>query len=287
MQPDADLKDARYNGGWPHRAVNYYSWALSCLQLRKYYPAVELYTDNIGKEILVDKLKLPYTNVVEVLDDLNSYDSVFWALGKLYTYGLQNTAFLHVDGDVFIFDEFSSALASSQLIAQNIETNTPACQSEFSSNWDLLKFRPDYFKDLQLQSFTNCCNAGIFGGRNIPFIKNYVKEFFSVLEQNKHFIVNTSVQVDAGHINVVLEQVLLYLYAQHCGEKVTYLFGDMEGMPDGIGFIDAAKNNQNYVHCFGHYKTTWTSYAQVEDTLRKMYPMYYELVNKLIADAEI
>ena len=39
------------------------SWVLSCLSLRNYYDDVELYTDKLGYELLIEKLRLPYTYV--------------------------------------------------------------------------------------------------------------------------------------------------------------------------------------------------------------------------------
>lgn len=49
--------------GWPLSEYNMMSWVLSCLSLRKYYDDVELYTDKLGYELLIEKLRLPYTYV--------------------------------------------------------------------------------------------------------------------------------------------------------------------------------------------------------------------------------
>mgnify|MGYP000084925178 FL=1 len=49
--------------GWPLPEYNMMSWVLSCLSLRKYYDDVELYTDKLGYELLIEKLRLPYTYV--------------------------------------------------------------------------------------------------------------------------------------------------------------------------------------------------------------------------------
>jgi len=75
-------------GGWSDKKYNYMSWAFSCLQFKKYYSEVELITDKLGKELLIDKLELPYTSVKVELDQLNSYHSDLWALGKIVKYNL-------------------------------------------------------------------------------------------------------------------------------------------------------------------------------------------------------
>ncbi len=84
----------RNNGGWTDKKYNYFSWALSCLQFRKYYDDVELITDEIGYNILIEKLKLPYTKVDVCLDKINHYHEDLWALGKIYAYSIQNTPFI-------------------------------------------------------------------------------------------------------------------------------------------------------------------------------------------------
>src|SRR5215213_9355428 len=93
LQAGEFLIDSRMNGGWLDRKYNYFSWALSCLQLRKYYSEVELVTDNLGKFILIDCMQLPYTKVVVRLNEIDHYDSSLWALGKIFAYSLQTTPF--------------------------------------------------------------------------------------------------------------------------------------------------------------------------------------------------
>jgi len=86
------------NSGWLAPEYNLMSWALSCLQLKQYYPDVVLYSDSVSAKMLIDTLQLPYTEVVCNLDVLNKYHPQLWALPKIHTYSQQETPFLHVDG---------------------------------------------------------------------------------------------------------------------------------------------------------------------------------------------
>jgi len=90
------------NAGWYNCHLNFISWTYSCLTLIKHYKNLTLYTDKFGKIILIDLLNLPYTNVEVKLDVLKNYNSDLWALGKLYTYSIQNKPFIHVDADIYI-----------------------------------------------------------------------------------------------------------------------------------------------------------------------------------------
>jgi hypothetical protein len=72
-------------GWWDHR-FHWLGWMLSCNQLLRFYDRVELYTDEFGYDILIRKLKLPYTNVHIVLDELNVLPNDLWAMAKIKTY---------------------------------------------------------------------------------------------------------------------------------------------------------------------------------------------------------
>jgi hypothetical protein len=53
----------RLSGGWLHPKYYYFAMAYSCLTLKKFYDKIELVTDKIGADLLINKLKLPYTSV--------------------------------------------------------------------------------------------------------------------------------------------------------------------------------------------------------------------------------
>ena len=56
--------------GWKHPELHFMSWALSCLSLREHYDDVTLYTDSAGYDVLINKLRLPYTRVEVCFDNL-------------------------------------------------------------------------------------------------------------------------------------------------------------------------------------------------------------------------
>lgn len=64
-------KDVYADGfGWKHPELHFMSWALSCLSLREHYDDVTLYTDSAGYDVLINKLRLPYTRVEVCFDNL-------------------------------------------------------------------------------------------------------------------------------------------------------------------------------------------------------------------------
>jgi hypothetical protein len=74
---------------------------------------------------------LSYTKHIDY-NDLR-YNPSLWAIPKILTYGKQQTPFIHVDGDVFVFEKFSNELSNARLIAQNPEIGTEYYQKSFES----------------------------------------------------------------------------------------------------------------------------------------------------------
>lgn len=287
LQSASLLNDSRLDGGWPHRRLNYYSWALSCLQLRKYYDQVELVTDRAGKEILIDFLQLPYTSVRVELDAINTYDAGLWSIGKVYTHGLQDQPFLHVDSDVIITAPFPKSVTEAGIVTQSLEKGYPPFSGGHKTIWEAFTCRPHYFGEIYASEYTDCCNAGIVGGNDMDFLSRYVTEVFDFLERNMDPILQTAVPLDAGCVAVILEQVVLHAYAQHCGKDITYLLYPEHNDLGQVGIFQAAARNHHYTHCYGYFKKLRVTYAYLEWMLQAHYPAYYQRINKHMMAAEI
>lgn len=199
-------KDLNANYGWISSRYNYLSWILSCNQLKKYYQDVELFTDRSGYEILIEKLKLPYSNVHIVLDELNSYDNNLWALAKIKAYSMMEEPFLHVDGDVFIFKKFDTRLMSQPVIAQNIENTSTYYWNMWSKIKPSLQFIPRPILNYDKQLHTKAFNMGVFGGNDICFMKRFSNTAFDFVNNNMLSLH----EINLYNFNIFFEQVLLY-----------------------------------------------------------------------------
>jgi len=287
MHSESFLVDSRINGGWPHRILHYYSCALSCLRLREFYEDVELITDDLGKEIMIDKMKLPFTYVRLALNDMQHVPAGLWTLGKVYSYGIQEVPFLHIDNDVFIGNKFEDTIMESGLIAQNAEMKTPGNAHTLREMCESFTGMPSYVQDLLHYKYTPNCNAGIIGGHDIDFFRAYSKDVFSVLNANIDKINDSLHYMNAAHVSVILEQVFFYAYAGYSGHDIKYLFPDTDDFPADIGFFHASPENKHFVHCFGFYKKIRGVYSMVEKTLKTIYPDYYQRINDLVNYLEL
>lgn len=260
---------------WRTPEYHLMGWALSCLQLKKYYNKVELYTDKAGYELLIEKLKLPYTKVHVELDVLNKYHPDLWAISKIYTYAKQETPFLHVDGDVFVWEKFNDELLQSPLIAQNQEQGTKYhYEPQLRRLEKIFSFYP---KELSNHRKTKvpimAYNAGILGGNDIAFFKEYTEKAFEFVDKNKRRIP----KMRGTFFNVFFEQYLFYCLSIVQNKKVGVLIDDII-MDNGYRNLDNFSDvpyDKKYLHLVGQTKRTEKTCIAMSRMLRQEYPDFY------------
>lgn len=264
----------KFNAGWYAPEYHLMGWTLSCLQLTKYYQEVVLYADSATAAILIDKLRLPYTNVICDLDKLNNYHTQLWALPKIHTYSQQTSPFLHVDGDVMIWKPFDNTLLEGELIAQNIEAATTYYESMMKPLKERLDYLPWEIIKQDRYNTTLCSyNAGVFGGSDVCFFNFYANKAKEFINKN----IGSFTKINVGHFNILFEQFLFHAMVRESGKKVNVLFDEVIGDNEYIGvgdFIEIPHNKQ-YLHLIGPYKTNKSVCEQMANRLRLDYPEYY------------
>ena len=260
--------------GWAAPEYHLMGWALSCLQLNKLYGSVELYANSNAAKLLIDTLELPYSKLHLTHDNLNLINDNLWALPKIFTYSLQSEPFVHLDGDVFIFKQLPDTLLQNDLIAQNVETATDyylSTQKELLQNFT---FFPACVKaEFDLPTPINAVNAGILGGNNIAFIKEYTDIAFEYINKNAAKL--STVNVDL--FNVFFEQHLFYALAKEKSISIGCLFEEIieDNQYKHLSEFYEAPYSKSYFHLLGHYKRDKYTCLQMTAKLRELYPEYY------------
>ncbi|WP_298518244.1 DUF6734 family protein [uncultured Kordia sp.] len=268
--------------GWPHMKYFLMSWTLSCLTFKKVYHTIELITDAKGKEILVDKLQLPYDSVQVTLDALNHYPKNLWALGKIHAYALQDEPFIHVDGDVFIWERFNSKIENAELIGQHVDIDTGA---NYKSSIQMLREHgltlPKVIEtDLKEQPIIKASNAGIIGGNNVDFFKEFADQAFWFIDSNKQKI---DVSIVGSSFAIIYEQFLYSAMAREKNIKVQHYIKENETIRmDLTDFMRKYQHHEKFVHLFAAGKTKFASCRELEMQLLTEYPEYHAKVMKLI-----
>lgn len=269
--------------GWYSPRYNWMSWILSCHQLVKYYDNVELYTDDFGYDILINKLQLPYSKVHVVLNELDKYPKDLWAIAKIKAYSLQEEPFIHVDGDVFIWEKFPESYVNSQLIAQNLENTTGYYREMWNEITANITFIPNELSSFHNGTSNLCCNMGIIGGSDIDFFKEYCTKSFEFVDKNIEFWD----KINLFNFNIFFEQELFYELSTLNFKKINYLFDEIwaDNAYMGFGDFHMIPHKRTYLHLLGFFKRQPTVCKNMEIYTMKYYPESYSklsiLLNKL------
>lgn len=260
-------------GGWPSERAHALSWALSYQSLRKQHPSlkISLYTDKIGKGWLIDKLGLGYDEVFVDLESLADQNPKLWALGKIKTYSLQNEAFLHVDGDVFIWDAFDRNMMAKPLIAQNLEFGHDTYQ-------ETLRWLRNRGIEIDFDTDGNAysVNAGILGGHDVSFFKLLSQEIFEFVSRTRHIIDELP---SIGYYNMFFEQ---YLFAQIAIKEnydlktIGTVLTENEGFLHNLTRFGLVPQIRKYIHMIGESKSKMALNRHLESRLLHEFPACYE-----------
>lgn len=270
--------------GWYDKAYHYMSWTLSCLKLSQFYRHVKLVTDSPGAEILVGKLNLPYTSVSYELDGLNNCDEKLWTLGKLRAYELQDEPFIHVDGDVFIWNKFPDELENAPLVAQNEEKEYPYnCEAMGT----LLSLGFVFPEGVKVAGPITESNAGILGGRDIKFFKYYAKQTKKFLSFNAQRI--KEFKGNNVAINTILEQYLFHELSAYRNIPVTYFFKKDITYKDfnQLTRFSLLPHKTQYIHAIGSFKTKMETGERIARCLWYEFPEYYDRLMNLIKNQKL
>ena len=269
------------NAGWLKVKYHLFSCALSTLQLSKYFNEIELITDDIGYNILVEKLNLPYTSLLPILEELPPEFSELWVLKKIHSYSLQCEPFIHIDADVYFFDSLSIKFTSAPLLAQNYEYNHPYYIDPIKQVKEF-PCLPQYLKDIDL-NHVSAVNAGILGGSDTSFFKEFEKHIYSFLSSNQEELC----KINTAYLNIFLEQYLFKQIADWKGIPITCLLKEKIGYPHKYGldrFADLPKQC-NYIHVM-NYKQNPTVCEQLAQRLWLESPELYERVLTVCRELE-
>lgn len=271
-------------GGWLNPAYHFMSWCLSCLQLRKYYDEVELYTDALGKSILIDALELPYTKVHVELGQLD-FPDYYWALPKIYVYGLQQSPFLHVDGDIFIWNNFFGSSLAHDVVYQNMEFER-AADLFYSITIEKLKtaagntILPDWI-DYYAPGKVQAVNAGVFGGTNTGFFQEHARLAFELFDRYKNLFDAMRFPQSANHL---LEQVLSRVLLDKAGWShkgflpSMHLDGEEGCEYEMFDHYGISPLGCKYMHLLGYLKVDQQTCKMLAKRLSISYPEFYEKV---------
>lgn len=275
-------KDPLIDGfGWLSPQYNLMSWTLSCLCLKENYDDVVLYTDSIGYSLFYEYLQLPYKDIIIQYDNLNCHRNL-WAYPKLLTYSIQDKPFLHIDGDVYLPNKLPQRIEDGSLVGQNKEIGTSYYKHMMNEIMKSSISIPELLLEELKKDSISSYNAGIIGGYDIKFIKEYCKDAFEFIKiNNLNNIDSSSVNIN---LNILFEQILFYCLVSKDKRKVSTLI--KEKVKDNGYSYDRfcnfySFNKSDLIHVIGGHKRNERICELLSRTLLHKYPEYYKRIIEL------
>jgi hypothetical protein len=163
------------------------SWILSVEAVTKIYGKPHLYTDDAGKNFLVDQLGLDFASVDLSLNDLKGKNPRFFSLGRTYTLGVQKEPFIHFDYDAYLFDiipqeVFENGVLLERQFYRSIEKHPKApCRPELFSDFDV----PSWWNNYKVKNEHSFATLGIVGGSNLEYFNRFSQTIFDIISLNQ------------------------------------------------------------------------------------------------------
>lgn len=278
LQKEKKFVHERKFGGFIEKKYFYYAWCLSALSIHKFYDHLELITDEYGISVF-KKLELPYKKISNELDMFKNYDPELWAIGKIRAYEIQEEAFIHIDGDVFLWKKLPDSIEKAELLVQSTEGQFNVFQPLIAQVKQEFPYVPASFHHPDEGMY----NAGVIGGQNLSFFKKYCEEVMLFVEKN-YSSLHT---VNKSLFNAVFEQYYLFKASREEDIKVALYIDNIDYECYKIcDFLEIGRT-QFYTHMLGKFKAYQYTCRQLESLFRSCHPHHYSLVNSLLKSAEL
>lgn len=247
--------------------LNFYTFLLSYLTLKKYYGSVTMYCNRKAYDTFIKYI--PYDKIII---KENQYTQKFWSAYKLDVIESINEPFIHVDTDVFIFNDlFKPYIENTNnydlLIQHIINSDTPIIKEICS---------PEKF---DRRSFT----CGVLGINNMNIKNKYItntKKVYNLINDN---IITGNPSV----LGFILEEFTLYLTALNYNLKWYEILPYDEIQKNGL-YETCEK--VKYTHMWFQSKFTEKNIKLIKNKIKKDFFEYYYLVEKYndaISDIDI
>jgi hypothetical protein len=256
------------NDGANKAYLNFYSMLLSVLTLQKYYGEVTMYCNQKAYDSFIKYI--PY-NEIKIVENKNSFN--FWNYYKVDAIRKQTTKFIHVDPDVFIFDDLFSEFFDTRKYDIIVQDVIPDYLNPISG--DMLVIR-EYLKKHGIMNH-KLCDGKAFSNGVVGMNIKVKKEFVKFADTIKKAYEDKELKVGEMMISMISEELALYLVAR----KNNYSYHEI--LPYNHVLKDGSRdktNEKKFTHMWGHSKFNLKYVELMKRKIRKEFPEYSALLDE-------
>ena len=248
--------------------LNFYSMLLSVLTLQKYYGEVTMYCNKKAHDSLIKYL--PYKEI-KIVENTNSF--IFWNYYKIDIIRKQTAKFIHVDPDVFIFDDLFSKFINGRTHDIIIQDVIPDYVNPVTKEMPALR---EYLKKSKIMN-PEICDGKAFSngvvGMNVKTKNEYVK----LADDLNQAFRDGELKVHEDLISMISEEVALYLLAMKDGLKYLEILPYDDILKNGSR---QTANEKKYTHMWGDSKFNPQYIEIMKLKIKKEFPLYGELIDR-------
>ena len=265
------LKNENEGGNTTH--LNFYSMLLSVLTLQKYCGKVTMYCNQKAHDSFIKYL--PY-NDIKIVENKNPFH--YWSYYKVDIIKRQRAKFIHVDPDVFIFDDLFSEFMKSEKFDVIIQDTIPKNINPIRGEMKAIKKYLESIGDIHYKY----CDGKAFSNGVVGMTPDIKKKFVSMCEVLKKGFDTGKMDVNPDVVAMISEELALYLVVLHEKSNCYEILPYDEVLKDGSR---ETANKRKFTHMWGASKFNPQYIKAMKLKIKKDFPKYSELVDKY--DAEV
>lgn len=271
FNPDENFENT---GGFRKFEDLLYTTSLSVLLASRQFKEVQMMSSVWGIN-LFREIGLPVTEYSDKLESMKGVSRSFWAYGKLIAYTSQPQPFVHIDHDVFLWEQLPKRLLEAELCFQSKEffhLDGYGWYDLLKPSWRKAPVRPAIIVDNEINDFAY--NCGICGGSNLEFFKEWrdcSSQYIFAPENQENFFERFPSVLQ--HQNLFHEQYFAasLIKARGLGSRVEVLADN----------VDDIEKVMKYTHLWGTTKRKEDMMKRVKARLAKENPELYQRVTAL------
>ena len=256
--------------------------SLSVLVTANNFKQINFVTNDLGKNIFINQVKLPFTKVSTSQNQFNSkLPQWLWGYAKLFAYTEQTEPFVHIDNDVFLWDGLPDEVSSKKMFFQSLETPFEAGYGWYVPLLHIMSKCPNVPVVIKNHPVDYSYNCGIMGCNDPSLIKEW-------------FIASTAYVRDPENLKVMSSNLfkdkLIYQNLLHEQYFITSIL-DSKGLKpyEDVGLMlkteslteDCYLKGRRYTHLWGLDKKNKESMAKVYARMKDDFPEYYNRILNL------
>jgi len=275
IQSFAEFNEGSYNflpdEDITRRYMSFYSFFLSYLTLKKYYGSVTMFCNQKAHDRFIKYI--PYDKV-KILENENTIK--YWSYYKVDAMRTMKEKFIHVDSDVFIFDDLYAPFINGRkydIIVQDIiPERKNSCAHFVKQNKNFLQENNIFDYNIYDGRCFSCGTLGITQ-KQLPEYVNLCDALKKAYQENK--------LINAEPLGMILEELSLYLLTLNNKLKVYEVLPHDEVLKYGV---EKVGDRRKYTHMWFGNKFKPQMIKIMKLRIKKDFPDSYHIVEKYEKD---